>query len=825
MPPCIQKIRLPCFVFIFSIQISAQVSPIRFRHYNIGDGLSLNTVRTICQDFKGFIWIGTADGLNRFNGRTFGIYRPIAFDTTSLSDWDISSLLQDSHGRLWIGTYNGGLNLRDSSSGQFYHFQHHPNCLYTLSHDSVTVLYEDPDSHLWIGTANGLNRLIPPDEADNRTLGSWARQVRFKHYTATPETTSLSHPLITCLMMDKKGWLWVGTEEGLNVTHPDSMRFIHFLSRHDNPRGLASNYIRCLHCDEAGRIWVGTEYGGLSCLVLPDFAEATDRRQRLSQAEFLTYLPDRKNPESISSDVVYCIFEDSAETFWLGTEAGLNRFDTATQRFSHWKHEPDNPASLNSNTISFITKDRSGVYWLGTDGGINTFHDKRHQFQKFQHRPGQPESISHPYIWDFGQDASDYIWIATSFGLNRFDAGNGHIQSFFYDPNRSGSLRDNNIMSLCIDSDNMLWIGLNGWGLDRAIIRDNTPPEFIHMDCTDKGLGSYYILSLYEDRDGALWIGTWDKGLYKILPEDRHALAGRQTTQVPSIQFLPDPDDPDSISPDRIYDMLQDHTSALWIATDGHGLNVLSPEYVQVRDLKRDTVRFIHFRHDPADPKSISSDIVMCIHEDRQGDLWFGTFGGGLSHYHRQKNEFSFLDTKDGLPNNIVYGILEDEEGCLWLSTNKGLSKFNPESRSFHNFTVHDGLQGYEFNSGAFLKTRDGHMLFGGIHGFNYFHPGHIFLNNYVPPVVISDLQVDNRSVSVSSNRVRLSHRQNLLSIEFAALSYIIPEKNRYRYRMVPLNETWIDAGVDYKAMYTHLSPGNYTFQVIGAPIMTVYGI
>jgi hypothetical protein len=197
--------------------------------------------------------------------------------------------------------------------------------------------------------------------------------------------------------------------------------------------------------------------------------------------------------------------------------------------------------------------------------------------------------------------------------------------------------------------------------------------------------------------------------------------------------------------------------------------------------------------------------------------MWFGTFGGGLCHYHREMNEFNHYTTDHGLPNNTIYGILEDGEGCLWLSTNKGLSKFDPENKNMHHFTVHDGLQGFEFNSGAFLKTSDGHMLFGGIYGFNYFHPRDISLNTYVPPVVISDFQVNNQDVYLSSNRVRLSHRQNYLSIEFAALSYIIPEKNRYRYRMTPLNATWIEADAQRKATYAHLSPGNYTFQVLGS--------
>ncbi|MBN2105371.1 histidine kinase [bacterium] len=811
------NIRLFMFVCIIPLQLSAQDLPLQFRHYDIGDGLSLNTVRTISQDSKGFMWIGTADGLNRFDGRTFEIYRPVAFDTTSLSDWDISSILHDFRGRQWVGTYNGGLNLRDASTGRFYHFKHHRDFLYSLSHDSVTTLFEDRDHRLWIGTVNGLNRLISPDDAEGLTLESWAGQVRFQCYTATPETTSLSNPYVTCITMDRDGWLWVGTDEGLNVTHPDSMRFIRFFCTVDAQNGLKSNYIRCLHCDEAGRIWIGTEYGGLSCLILPEPEEIVDRRKQLCRAEFQTYLPEKDNPGSISSDVVYSIFEDSAGILWLGTEQGLNRFDTSQHRFENWKNEPDDPVSLNNNTIWTITKDHSGVYWLGTDGGINTFHEKKHRFLKIQHDPGQPESLSHPYVWDLEEDAFNFIWVGTTFGLNRFDPATGHIQSFFYDPNRPCSLRDNNIMSLCVDRDNMLWVGLNGSGLDRTVIRESGTVEFIHMDCTDKGLGSYYILSLYEDRDGALWIGTWNKGLCKILPEERHALADRSTTLVPSIRFFPDSNDPYSISPGRIYAMLQDHTGALWIATDVDGLNVLSLEHVRVKDPAMEPVRFAHFRHNPADPKSLSSNIVMCIHEDRYGDLWFGTYGGGLSHYHRQKNEFSFYNTSDGLPNNIVYGIMEDGEGYLWLSTNKGLSKFNPETGDFHNFTVHDGLQSYEFNSGAFLKTHDGYMLFGGICGFNFFHPGDISLNTYIPPVVISDLRVDDRTVPVLSDRIRLSYRQQLLSIEFAALSYIIPEKNRYRYRMTPLNKTWIDAGSEYKATYTHLSPGNYTFQVLGS--------
>ena len=810
--------RYALFFFLICLPVLfAQVPAIQFQNYNIGDGLSLNAVQSISQDSTGFLWFGTADGLNRFDGYTFDIYRPVAFDSVSLSDWEVTAICHDYQDRQWIGTLKGGLNLQDKATGTFYHFRHDINDPHTLSHDSVTTIFQDDDHRLWIGTVNGLNRLILPEGADNSPVSEWIHQVQFIHYGSTSDSVSLSDPHVTCMTMDQEGRLWVGTNWGLNVAYPDSMKFVRFFSLYDCTDCLESNYIRCLYRDDSGRLWVGTEYGGLSRVIIPKSDISSDGKMALRQIRFESFLSDENNTGSISSDVVHCIFQDTRGILWLGTEKGLNHFNIEQKHFTNWQHDPEDPFSLSNNVIWTLYKDRSGLYWLGTDGGINTFHGKEHQFQKFQHHPDKPETLSHPYVWSFSEDKAGFVWIGTSFGLNRFNPADGSLKAYYHDPGRSHSLTDNNIMSLCIDRDNILWVGLNGLGLDRAVLGETSPPEFIPVDCSEKGVDSDYILSLYEDREGALWIGAWDRGLRKILPEDRHAFVRKNSGNVHVIQFLPDRDNPHSISPNRIYAMLQDRTGALWIATDGDGLNVLSPEHVLVRNPSLEIVQFAHFRHDPSDPNSLSCNIVLCIQEDQNGDLWFGTFGGGLCQYLRHENRFIHYTTKDGLPNNIVYGILEDEDGFFWLSTNKGLSKFDPENRNFHNFTVHDGLQDYEYNSGAFLKTRTGHILFGGINGFNYFHPQDISLNTYIPQVVIKDLRVDNRSVHASQDRIRLSHRQSLVSIEFAALSYIFPEKNRYRYRMTPLDDSWIDAGTERKVTYTHLKPGNYTFQVIGS--------
>ncbi|MBN1783092.1 hypothetical protein JW948_18295 [bacterium] len=791
---------------------------IQFQHYTVAEGLSQNSIQAVSQDSTGYLWFGTVSGLDRFDGNTFKTYRNVVFDSTSLSHDDISSVIHDHAGRCWVGSNYGGLNLLDPETDRFFHFRHEPDNSNSICSDSVTALFEDSGHSIWVGTVSGLDRLDLPEESDRRPAGDWIARVRVTHIPLASDSTGLPVPYITALHEDTRGFLWIGTEGGLFVVNPDSLKFIHYRWKQGSRDCIAWDYIRCIYEDRTGQLWIGIEYGGLNRLIMPGKVAGQNDWQRLKRAKFEYVLHDPNNQNSLASDVVNAVLERPAGILWIGTDNGLDRLNVAEKEFVHFQHHPDKPSSLSNNIVSAIVCDWSGLMWICTDGGLNTFHDKQHQFSRFQSYTDDPKTLSHHNVWCMAEDSSGDIWIGTTSGLNRFTPGSGEMIHYMYDRGNPSSLGDNAILSMLVDRDQMLWVGLNGYGLDRAVIKPGMPMRFIHMDCTENGVGSDFILTLFEDRDGALWIGTWDKGLRKILPGNRKKLAGSTETRIPMIRFCHDPDNPNSISPNRIYTICQDHTGALWIGSDGDGINVLSAEHVRVQDPDREPVQFAHFRTDPRDPNSLSHNIVMCILEDRNHDMWFGTFGGGLNRYNRKENRFDHFSIEDGLPDDVVYGILEDGEGFLWISTNKGLSKFEPQTVDFHNFTPSDGLQNYEFNSGAYLETRDGHMAFGGIDGFNYFHPADIALNNYVPPVVISGFLVNNRPRAVTAAKeIVLSHEENYITVEFAALNMVYPEKNRYRYQLLPLEKDWIESGNQRKAIYTHLAPGHYEFRVQGS--------
>jgi signal transduction histidine kinase/ligand-binding sensor domain-containing protein/DNA-binding response OmpR family regulator len=758
-----------------------QAQEIKFEHISVEQGLSSSIVTSVLQDYQGFMWFGTKDGLNKYDGYTFTTYRNMPGDSTSLHNNDVTALYEDPSGNLWISTIGGGLNKYNREEDNFISYLPDPNNPESISSATMeqTAGYQyNGKDILWIGSANGLNKM---DIAAQK----------FKYYPHSDK----GHPYtyIETILVDTHGIVWFGcTEEGLYKFDPWTELFINYQHEPGNEHSLSNNTVMSICEDKSGIFWIGTAFGGLN-------------KFDPEKEQFIRYQHDPKNPASLSNNWVHSLYEDREGNLWVGTAmGGLNRFDRENERFIHYQHDPGNPGSISDHTVIGICEDKSGVFWVGTFEGINKFDPGKIQFSEYKQLPGNPNSLSNNYIWSLYQSDSKgkkTLWIGTKIGgFNKLDRSTGTVTHYLYDPDHPKSQSGNIISALLEDRSGILWIGTYGDGLLKF---DPEKEQFTRYLNDSSTLSNNIIRTIYEDKSGILWIGTQTSGLNKFNRETGvFSVVGSKMLTM------------------QIY---EDHLGELWIAT-----------FSGLKKLDRKTEQFTTFWHDPDNPNSISSNQIISIHEDKSGGLWFGTDGGGLNKFNRESGEFIQYTVKDGLPSDVINGILEDKQGNLWLSTNNGLSRFNSESEQFRNYDVHDGLVGNQFFAGACFKDKDGEMFFGGLKGLNSFYPDRLRDNPYIPNVVITAFQIFNQPVTVKHetagtkndiytlpknisllNEIELSYKENIFSFEFAALDYRSPQKNRYAYMLEGLEKDW--NYTDYTrryASYTNLDPGDYTFRV-----------
>lgn len=771
-----------------------QQHDIRFERLSIEDGLSQSSVYCILQDSRGFMWFGTDDGLNRYDGYHFTIYRHDPEDPHSISHNVVRALYEDRTGTLWIGTEGGGLNRFDRNTEQFIHYQHDPSNPKSLSHNAVSVIYEDHTSTLWIGTWGG-----GLDDFDRRTQ-------TFIHYQPDQEDPeSISTDQILSIYEDRAGTLWVGTwESGLErlearATLDSPGRFRHYQNDPENPDSLSHNSIWTIYEERNGMLWLGTEGGGL---------EKFDPKS----GKCSHYRSDPEDPYSLSSDDIRVVYKDQAGTLWVGTfGGGLNKFDRQTGQFIRYLPDPSNPHSLSHEEIRTIYEDRSGMIWVGTNlGGISKFNRKP-KFISYQNDPGTANSLNDNLVFSFYEDQGGILWIGTwDGGLNRFDRKNGQFTHYQHDPKDDSSISENAIPAIYEDQRGNLWVATWDGGLNRL---DRTTGHFTHYRHNpddSASLSSDKLSWIYEDRSGALWIGTAFGDL------NRFDYETQQFTR-----YMTDPDNTLQLTDNVIYAIYEDQTGAFWIGSNGGGF----------AEFDRKTGQILRYVNDPEDPASLSNNAVYALCEDQHGQLWIGT-AGGLNKFDRSTKTFRHYTVKHGLPNNVIYGILEDSRGHLWLSTNRGIAEFDPQTETSKNYTVRDGLQSNEFNDGAYYKSRSGEMFFGGVNGFNAFFPEQIKDNPHIPPVVITDFQIFNKSVPIGAmldgrtilersimetNALTLSYRDSVISFEFTALDYVIPQKNHYAYQLEGFDADWNYISGRRFVTYTNLPAGNYTFRVKAA--------
>ncbi len=763
----------------------AQKNRIKFEHIGTSAGLSQGSIVCIFQCSRGFLWFGTRDGLNKYDGYKFTVYRNDPDNTQSLSNNSVRDIVEDSSGNLWIGTLGGGLNMFDRNLETFAVYKHEDQNPASISSDLVTSLLVDHQNRLWIGTRNkGL------DLFDLKTK-------TFAHYkNDSTNPTSLSDNDVRDIAEDSKHRLWIGTNHGGLNLFDEKSKFKQYKHDDQRPSSISSNRIWCVTEDSSHRIWAGTYGGGLNL-----FHPESDG--------FEHFKKDVNNSNSVPHDFLLSIREDHSGNLYIGTEnGGMSIFDPDEKIFHNYLNDDSDPTSLSSNSINSIYRDQKGNMWIGTFNGALNFVSR--DASKFIHYKYNPviNSLSNNKVLTICEDSDDNIWVGTDGGgLNRFDPVTETFTHFKHQEGNINSIAGNYILKVFEDSDKNLWLGTWGDGLTVYNRSKNTFRHFKHDPANPNSLSNNNCWSIYEDRDKNIWIGTFGGGL---------ELYNRKENTF--THFKHDDNDPQSIGSNKVYSIIEDRQGRLLIGTDDGGFNIFNKQ----------TTQFTVYKHVP-DKNSVTNNNVDCIMEDRNGNIWMST-DAGLNKFDPTTKKFTSYHIKDGLPNDMIMGVIEDDMGNLWISTNRGISKFDSKTKVFKNYTTADGLQGDEFKEGAYCKSRTGAIYFGGVNGFNKFYPDSVKDSKFEPPLVLTNFQILNKDVSppydrktsplskaISETReIILSYKQSVITFEFASLNYGHADKKQYAYMLKGFDKDWNYIGTQRTATYTNLDGGQYFFMVKG---------
>jgi signal transduction histidine kinase/ligand-binding sensor domain-containing protein/DNA-binding response OmpR family regulator len=759
-------------------QLKAQKLSLKFKHITSTQGLSNNTVETIYQDARGFMWFGTRDGLNRFDGNKITVFKNRPGDPASISDNYIRCMVKDVHQALWVGTING-LNKFDPYRNTFKRYKHDPLRKGSLSGNGITCIYTGKKAELWIGTDGGGLDLYD------------AKKDNFKHFRHKEnDPNSLQSDEVNCLYEDSKRNLWIGTDKGLSLLNLRNGKLTTVFNLAGNPAFRINYAILKIQEDKQGNIWLGTFNDGLIAVNLG--AQTVRQFRHVNKDSF-----------SLSTDQVRSLLADSKGNIWAGGINGsLDRYRPDRNNFDHSLNEPGNSLSLSQKTISAIFEDNQNNLWIGTHrGGINFYAPLADKFQLFQQQPNT-NSLSYNDVKAFYEDDSNNIWIGTDGGgLNLYAPLTNTFRHFRYNVYHAESISSDAVLSINQDRFKNLWIGTWGGGLNLMNKEKRTFTHFTHHPADKNSISSNYVQTTLADSEGNFWIATYYGGLNLFNPQTR------QFKRVTS-----DALQRTSLYGNNIVSLNEDKDKNLWIGTDDGGLNC----YNLIR--KKFSHYFVNGEKTPD---------IRVIYTDSRGRVWVGQTG--LYLFDKNTNKFALYTEKGGLSVEFIKGITEDEKGNLWISTSNGLTKFNADTRAFKKYNVADGLQELEFEAGAFMKTRDGEMYFGGINGFNKFYPRNIRLNQFVAPVYLTHFEIFNQPVSPGqqdsplqgdislTRQIKLNHTQSTLSFEFSVLNYTAPENNQYAYKLEGFDKSWHYNQTERKANYTNLDPGHYTFYVKAA--------
>ncbi|MCO5946302.1 two-component regulator propeller domain-containing protein [Mucilaginibacter flavidus] len=761
------------FIFLaLNNSLIAQNKVVKFSSLTIENGLSQSDVKSIIKDHLGYMWFSTDDGLNRYDGYTFTVYRHKSNDPHSLPANDITNLFEDKQGHLWIGS-GGGLSEYNPECNSFTTLKAVKNDETTLSTPDVNYIFQDSKNNIWVGTYSGLNLL------DVKT-----RKVKRFFYTKGNEDTPDNQ--INSIAEDNNGNLWLATGNGLvefNYTTGVAKRYLHI-----GKNSLSSNKLNNLLKNAEGNLYIGTAGKGL------DFFD-------LKTKTFTNFAHQPGNSNSLVNNNIFALTTGAAKKIWVATEEGLDLFDEAKGTFTKYISDDKSTAGEN-NSISCVYKS-GGILWLGTyESGVKFYDTNLSMFGYYHKDRLDADGLSNNIVTSFAEGDKGY-WVGTDGGgLNFLNQSTQKFTHYMPQAGDKNSISGKHILKLLKDKQNKLWIGYYGSGLDMI---DTKTQKVTHLAAGNNPnqISGVNVFALDQDRTGAVWVGIDGEGLNVI----EHSKVVKRFKRNVS-------DTLHSLSNDDIRSIYCDKENNIWVGTFA-GLNL----YNQAKN------NFTHFK---PTQNGLSSNVIISIFEDNDGNLWIGTLGGGLSKFDKHKKVFVGYQFPNGTNYSIINSITQDGYGFMWVSTNAGLISFKPNTANIRKYTAANNLQGYEFFSGASLNARTGELLFGGHNGFNIVDPYDLAVNKSKHDVVFTDFQLFNKKVSIGGSSVlkksisltkeiKLDYGQSVFTIEYSALNFTLPEMNSYAYKLDNFDKNWNYVGSQRKATYTNLNPGEYTFMVKAA--------
>jgi signal transduction histidine kinase/ligand-binding sensor domain-containing protein/DNA-binding response OmpR family regulator len=777
---------LVLFTLLMAGALPAWTQPVfKFSRFTPTNGLSQSNVTCILQDHLGFMWIGTQNGLNKYDGYQFTISRYNPADSNSLPNNHIKAIVEDSCGTLWIGTWGGGIVGYNRKLDKFKRYAHLPGTN-GLSDDYVNSLVLDRNGCLWIGTEKGGVDILNP------ATGVFRKAL----LPGQKPGSRADDPQIYSLLADHQGRIWVAAEgSGLVVFNPDGTVLRTYRNTPHNPASIGASDILALLEDDKHRIWIGTYGGGLYCYDGDQGANGPG-----------TFRHIRGRGAAFSHSIVFSLAQDQDGRIWAGTEnQGIEMIEGGGQGRTITHDDMDN-TSLGSNSIYALYKDHQGNMWVGTySAGVNLYNKDMALFEHYK-RNLDSGSLSSNSILAFAPASDGKVWIATDGGgLNLFDPVRGIFSHAGNPNNDQTNTAGNYITSLCKDAKGNLWTGSVGAGVRVLDRLGRTVSSFRNKPGDTTSLSGDDISALARDTAGRIWIATFGRGL-DVYQKDgggfRH-YTHRQGT----------------VSSNHIRTLFGDSHGNMWIGSFDKGIDVFEAA----------SGSFRHFaRTDSAG--GLSDNNINCFMEDASGAIWMGT-NMGLDRFDPRTSTFKAFYVRNGLPDNSIMGIVQDASGDLWISTLKGVAHYCPRTGVFRNYSIADGLQGDEFKPGAQFRDENGNLYFGGANGFNKWDPRAMHEAVFDPPLVMTKIQLSLHDVRVahtdddhsplkedinSLKDLVLPFDSSTITFEFATLNYTLARKKLYSYRLIGFDNQWSDYSTRHTATYTHLDAGTYTFAVRG---------
>ena len=766
---------------------AADTPALVLEHLTPSEGMPQGSVYATLQDSQGFVWLGTEDGLVRYDGHELVRYA-YSRGVGGLPGNFIRAIVEDAHHDLWIAIKDSGLARWNRATDSFTVYRHDPANAASLASDTTRTVLVDARGRVWVGTYDAGIDVLDPASG------------RFEHFRHDPaDPNSLGNNQIFTLALDRSGTLWAGTAAGLERAQPERGAFAHF--RHDerDPASLAGNQVSQVIEDREGSLWVGTFDGGLSRM---------DHGGRVIES----FRHDPKLAASLASDEVRAVLEDHAGHLWIGTPEGLDLLDRSTGRFSHYRHDDSDSGSLRDSYILSLYQDTAGLVWIGTrEGGVSRWNPR--SWELGGHRP---DWLAGKLVMSFADAPGGKVWIASmGGGLVRFDDATGETVDIDRIVGRPNAIGDQRVMSLRSARDGTLWIGTMASGLKK--LTPNGQLESVPVKAGDpRSVSAAGIMTLLETHDGRIWIGTYGGGADVLDPTTgliRQLPYGATAGTV----------SPGAVSAENVSAIAEDMQGNIWLGTDGGGLDLARADGTVVRV----------FRHDPADAASMPSNSVYGLEIDGEGRVWVGTGGGGLARVigspaSPDSIRFEVVSREEGLSSDTIYGVLSDSKGSLWLSGNAGLMRFDPQTHAVKTYHREHGLQGEEFDLNAAYRLRDGRLCFGGPGGFNIFDPSRLTDNVHAPRVTLTGLEVLGVPVPSTTpywllDRIVVNYQASIVSLDFGALDFNSPKRNRLAYRVAGLSDRWIDLGTQHRVTLTNLDAGDHLLEVRAANADSVW--